>query len=195
MYQPLSNQLLRVMTGADESRIPSLATILRLPAIHMRLAEQYNRGSIRTNALKILQNSALPSMRSDVGFKRDLPDVITGQNQNWRLWRVDFYVTRLQLYYVDTALNNDTRCHPDASPTEPAGPRGCGCAFLVSPTSIGMDFEAPDMNWQINCEMSSSSPTGSHTIKLSEAKDGELIGAFTYTVPSVDEFTPPEIQV
>lgn len=193
MYQPLSNQLLRVMTGAEERQTPSLDAILRLPAIQMRLAEQYNRGGIRTNALKILQNSALPSARSRVGFERDLPDIVTGQNQNWRLWRVDFYVTRLQLYYVDTALGNDARRHSSDPSAGLIDPSRCGCAFLVSPTSIGIDFEAPDMNWHINCEMSSSSPTGSHTIKLSEAKDGELIGAFTYTVPRVDEFIPPEV--
>lgn len=191
MYQPFSDQRLRVMTAADGLGIPSLDTVRRLPTIRMDLVEQYKAEKIRANALEILRNSAKAPTKGFMGFERQLPDVITGQNQDWRLWRVDFYVAYLKLYYVEAAAQPEAYYRTGGTSPDSVGHfRSCAYAYLISPTTIGLDFELSEMDWRISYEMTSSSPTGAHTVKLTESFGGEPAGSFTYSVQHVSEFQP-----
>lgn len=191
MYQQFSDQRLRVMTGADSLQIPTLDIVRKLPTITMRLSEQYRAEKIHQNALNVLRRSAKAPSTGFVGFERQLTEIITGESSAWRLWRVDFYVARLKLYYVATDLDDDLYYRSGGiSLDSPGHFRSCAYAYLLSPVSIGLDFDLPELNWQINCEMTSSAPTGSHTIRLSESLGGESTGWFTYNVPRIEQFVP-----
>lgn len=198
MYTPLSEQCLRIMTAADGNQIPTLDVVRRLPKIEMSLSELYrtNDKSCK-NAHEILRRSVMAKPKGFIGFEHQLPDVITGQNQDWHLWRVDFYVGRLKLYYVEAAICGSDSPLTGGSALDSIGHfRSCAYAYLVSPAAIGLEFEicGPDQpSWRIRYEMSCSSPTGSHSVRLIETFDGAPAGDFSYSVPALEPFRPVAI--
>lgn len=191
MYQPFSEQRLRVMTAAKSPNIPPLDVIRELPAIEMRIAESHSTSEkLRQGTIDVLRRSAFPLKKGFIGFERQVPDVVAGQNQEWYLWRVDFYIARLRLYYADMKLRQpDCRLY-STSPDSVDHFRSCVYAYIISPQSVGLDFVIPELDWSINCEMASSSPTGAHSVILTEYLKSERVGHISCDVPSVPAFTP-----
>lgn len=194
MYQPFSEQCIRVMTAAkDNKRLPPLDAIRDLPAIKMSIAESHSTSEkLQQGALEVLRRSAFPLRRGFIGFERQVPDVVTGQNQDWYLWRVDFHIARLRLYYADMKLKDPSCRLYGTSPDSVDHFRSCVYAYLISPASIGLDFTIPELDWRINCEMVSSSPTGAHSIVLAEYLNGERVGHYSLNASSVPDFVPEE---
>lgn len=189
MYQQFSEKCLHVMTAADDLEIPPLDIVHRLPTVRMDLIEQYKAEKTHASALRVLRHSARTPATAPVDFEQQLPDVVTGQNQDWRLWRVDFYVARLKLYYVKTSTY--PKPQTGDAPFAPANrSHSYACAYLLSPVSIGLEFSLPEMDWCISYEMNSSSPTGCHTVKLTESIGGKPTGGFTYNIQQAPDFKP-----
>lgn len=193
MYRSLSERCLRVMTAADSEQIPSLDVIRKLPVIQMSLSETCSSERVRNSALEILRQSAVAQPKGLPDFERQLPAIITRENTNWQLWRVDFYIARLKLYFVDVSVRDQRYYVMSGTSVDSVGHfRSCGYAYLISPATIGLDFEIPKLEWAINYEMSSSSPEGSHTVRFTETYQGKSSGGFSYSVPSVKPFVPDD---
>lgn len=192
MYAPIYERCLRVMTAASGDQIPSLDVIRKLPIVQMSLSETCSSERIRDSALGILRESAVAEPRCQSDFERQLPRIITGEHSDWQLWRVDFYLDHLKLYYVNAGIKGDSRYYMVSGTSfGSAGHfRNSGYAYLISPKTIGLDFKIPELNWEINYEMSNSAPEGSHTARLTETYQGISSGGFNYSVPSIKPFVP-----
>lgn len=191
MYKPIGERCLRVMTAADSEQIPSLDIIRKLPLVQMSLSAACSSERIRDSALEILRQSAIAQPKGPPEFERLLPAIITGENPNWQPWRVDFYLARLKLYFVDLSIRDPRYYVMSGTSVDSVGHfRSCGYAYLVSPRTIGLDFKIPELDWKISYEMSSSSPEGSHTARLTETYRGDTSGSFNYSVPSLQPFVP-----
>lgn len=193
MYRPLSERCLRVMTAADGERVPSLDVIRKLPVVQMSLSETCSSERVRDSALEILRKSAVVQPKGPIDFERQLPAIITRENTNWQLWRVDFYIARLKLYFVDKSLKDGFAYLTGGTAIDSVGHfRSCGYAYLVSPGTIGLDFRIPELGWVINYEMNNSSLEGSHTVRFTETYQGKSSGGFSYSVSSVEPFVPDD---
>ncbi len=207
MYKPLSEQCLRVMTAANSERIPSLDVIRKLPTIQMSLSPMYcTTEKSRENAEAVLRDCTIaPSEEVNrvlcectvaepkgvPSFGYQLPDVITGRNPDWALWRVDFYVGRLKLYYVYAASCDERYYRAGGTEFGSIGHfRSCAYAYLISPASLGLNFDIPELNWHIDYAMSCSSKKGAHSVRFTETLHGAPTGNFDWHVPSLDEFQP-----
>lgn len=108
MYSLIADQRLRVMTAAEGCQTPTLDVVRQLPIIQMSLAEIYRSSEkSRASAHDVLRESAIPQPKCCPDFGRKLPKIITGEDESWQLWRVDFYVARLQLYYIESAVRSE----------------------------------------------------------------------------------------
>ncbi len=191
MYAPIYERCLRVMTAASGEQIPSLDIIRDLPIVQMSLSETCSSERIRDSALGILREPAVAQPKGPQEFERQLPAIITGANPNWQLWRVDFYLDHLKLYFVDISVRDPRYYMMSGTSVDSTGHfRSCGYAYLISPKTIGLDFRIPELEWEINYEMSNSAPEGSHTVRLTETYQGASSGGFSYSVPSVKPFVP-----
>lgn len=193
MYTPMSERRLCVMTAADSEQIPSLDVIMNLPVVQMSLSETYcSSERNRQNATEALRQSAVAKPRIARDFERDCPAIVVGDNQNWQLWRVDFYLARLKLYYVRQGIKKDPHYYvTGGSDIESVGHfRNCGYAYIVSPSALGLNFVIPELEWEVSYEMSSSGPEGSHSIRFVEKFKGETVSDFSGNMPSIPPFTP-----
>jgi len=192
VYSPIADQRLRVMTAAEGCQIPTLDVVRQLPIIQMSLAEIYRSSEkSRASAHDVLRESAIPQPKCCPDFGRKLPKIITGEDESWQLWRVDFYVARLQLYYIESAVRSEGYHLTGGTALDSIGHfRSCAAAYLVSPVALGLNFDLPELDWHISYDMNCSSKNGSHSVRFVETFGGAPSGNFDYSVPSVESFQP-----
>lgn len=186
MYLPLYHRRLRTMTAADDDHaIPSLLTLIGLPTISMSLDPTYaSSAKSRDSAMKMLRQCARSQPDCFCEFERQVSAIVCGELPDWKIWRVDFYVHKLRLYYVDKDPSSVRYACMSGVDYESAGFfRSCAYAELVSPTSIGLIFDIPELKWQIDCQMTCSSPTGAHSIRLEEHQDDHAAGGVQQNIP------------
>lgn len=193
MYTSVSDQCLRVMTAAESERIPSLDVIQKLPTIQMGFAKAYRAsGKKRANALEILRRSAVVEPRSgSYEFERQLPAIITGENPDWKPWRVDFYPARLKIYFVNKSYQDPRYIATGGTSIDSTGHfRSCGYAYLIAPKSVGLSFVIAELDWRIWWKLTGAVPESPHIVHFSEVHNGVLTDDLTRRLPKLEPFVP-----